>query len=201
MDAFKISRKNIIYVISGPSGVGKTLIRKNLMEVVNDLSFSVSTTTREPRDNETEGIDYYFVSEENFSKMIEDNLFIEHAVVHNHKYGTTKMEIENILKRNKDALLDIDTQGAQNVKSKYQDAVLIFIMPPDINTLKERIIKREGRIDEEIEERLSKAREEIQKSYLYDYIVVNSFLYDAVEVIRAIIEAERHSVKHLPIEK
>ncbi|MGQ9705658.1 MAG: guanylate kinase [bacterium] len=201
MDIAKVKKNNILFVISGPSGVGKTLICKNLIEVVNGISFSVSTTTRPSRNGEIEGVDYYFVSEEEFIKMIEENLFIEYAVVHGHRYGTTRSEIEKIYSNDKDALLDIDTQGAQNIKVSFPSAVLIFIMPPDLETLKERMIKREGRIDVGIEERLSKARDEIEKSYMYDYIVVNSFLFDAVEVVKAIIDAERHSVKHLILNK
>jgi len=197
MDEFKISRRNIIFVISGPSGVGKTLITRNLLEVVPDVSFSISTTTRPPRNEEVEGVDYYFVSESMFSDMLKNNQFIEHATIYEHRYGTTKREIERIFGEKNDALLDIDTQGAEQIKEKYPDSVLIFIMPPDLNTLKERIMKRERRINSEIEERLSNAREEISKAHLYDYIVINAYLTDAIEVIRAIIESERHSSKHM----
>jgi guanylate kinase len=197
MDEFKISRRNIIFVISGPSGVGKTLITRNLLEVVPDVSFSISTTTRPPRNEEVEGVDYYFVSESIFSDMLKNNQFIEHATVYEHRYGTTKREIERIFGEKNDALLDIDTQGAEQINEKYPDSVMIFIMPPDLNTLKERIMKRERRINSEIEERLSNAREEISKAHLYDYIVINAYLTDAIEVIRAIIEAERHSSQHM----
>ncbi|HDM42894.1 MAG TPA: guanylate kinase [Firmicutes bacterium] len=197
MEKIGFNRKNIIFVVSGPSGVGKTVICKRVLSIVDGLEFSVSTTSRSPREGEIEGIDYYFVSNKKFNEMIDDNMFIEYAVVHGKMYGTTRKEIERVIGGKKDALLDIDTQGAEQIKNVYPSAVLIFIVPPDFETLKERILKREGTINADIKRRLEKAREEIAKAKNYEYIVVNKELEDAVISLKGIIRAERCSTKHL----
>ncbi len=175
---------NKVIVISGPSGVGKTTIYKRLLDEFQDkIEFSISATTRKPRENEKDGVDYYFISKEEFQNKVDNGEFIEWANVYGNYYGTLKSEIDRILK-NKHCLLDIDVQGGLNVKKKFYNSYLIFIKPPSIEVLRERLLKRHLDKDIEIEKRLTFAENEINKSYFYDFIVVNDDLESCYQTIK-----------------
>lgn len=177
-------------VISGPSGVGKTTIIKKLLEdekLKNKLLFSVSYTTREKRANEIEGKDYFFVSKEKFLRLIESGEMLEWAEVHGNMYGTPKANLYEALRQNRILLLDVDVQGAEAIKQKIgKECILIFIKPPSIKELKRRITQRKDTKD--IERRIKKAKEEIEKSNIFDFVVLNDDLEKATEEIRKIIE-------------
>ncbi|MCX7821395.1 MAG: guanylate kinase [Brevinematales bacterium] len=175
---------NKVIVISGPSGVGKTTIYKRLLnELKDNIEFSISATTRKPRENEKDGVDYYFISKEEFEKKIKNNEFVEWANVYGNYYGTLKSEIDRILK-NKHCLLDIDVQGGLNVKKIFQNSFLIFIKPPSLESLKERLINRHLDNETEIEKRLAFAENEISKSKFYDFIVTNDDLEECYNTIK-----------------
>ncbi|HOJ50563.1 MAG TPA: guanylate kinase [Spirochaetota bacterium] len=177
---------NRIIVLSAPSGTGKTTIVKTLMEKHSDLYFSVSTTTRKKRENEKDGVDYYFVSEDEFKKMVDNNDFIEWAVVHSNYYGTTKKEIERIINKGY-CILDIDVQGLKNLIEIYPGLKSIFILPPSIYELEKRLRNRGGMDEENIKLRLNNAKNEMKMIYLYKYFVINDNLDNAVKRIEEII--------------
>ncbi|MEY3432217.1 MAG: hypothetical protein RL131_153 [Bacteroidota bacterium] len=181
-----------IVILAAPSGAGKTTIMARMMEWMPDqLSFSVSSTTRAPREGERDGVDYFFISEEQFKNNIEADGFLEWEMVYNGQYyGTTKKEMERIWNLNKVPLLDIDVYGAMKVKSIYGSQVLsIFIQPPSLQTLRERLIQRGKDSMENIEKRLAKAAEEIAQKIHFDTIVVNDDLNKACEnVHKAVVE-------------
>jgi len=177
---------NRIIVLSAPSGTGKTTIVKTLMEKHSDLYFSVSTTTRKRRENEKDGVDYYFVSEDEFKKMVDNNDFIEWAVVHSNYYGTTKKEIERIINKGY-CILDIDVQGLKNLIEIYPGLKSIFILPPSIYELEKRLRNRGGMDEENIKLRLNNAKNEMKMIYLYKYFVINDNLDNAVKRIEEII--------------
>jgi guanylate kinase len=177
-----------IIVISGPSGVGKTTLYKRLLKEFPDkLDFSISATTRQKRENEVDGVDYYFISKENFEKLIKEDAFVEWAKVYENYYGTLKSEIERISDKNKWCLLDVDVQGGMNVKRVYPESHLIFILPPDMDELKRRIIERNLDSEKEIAIRLSRAEEEMRYSSFYDYNIVNDDLERAYRELRSLV--------------
>jgi len=178
-----------IFIVSGPSGSGKTTLVKRLLEANTNASFSVSHTTRKKRKGEVEGSDYYFINENEFKLMIEDGKFAEWAIVHNNYYGTSFKEIEEKSKGDKILVLDIDVQGAKNIKKLYKTSLAVLILPPSIEILIERLIKREGKMDNDIEKRLSIARNEILNYKLYDYAVINDNLDIAFNELNTIFKA------------
>jgi guanylate kinase len=181
----------LVFVISAPSGTGKTTLVRRVMEQVTGLRFSVSYTTRSPRANEREGEDYYFVSPSLFQKMIEKGEFLEWAEVLGNRYGTAVSGIERFASKGIDLILDIDTQGAKKVMEKMDQAVLIYILPPSLETLWERLVKRGLDSPEMIEFRLASARGDIEEAHWYQYVIVNERMEDAIEKLKAIIIAER----------
>lgn len=181
-----------LFIISAPSGTGKTTICKEIIKRVPDIILSVSYTTRAKRKGEVEGIDYFFISDNDFDKKIKSNFFIEWADVYGKKYGTSADFIKKALSGGKDILLEIDIQGARNIKKIYPNSIAIFILPPSIQELEKRMTKRNENSKEDMMLRLTKARDEIMKSTFYDYIVINDNLNSAVEKIMSIIIAERH---------
>ena len=170
-----MSKKGRLIVITGPSGVGKTTLIKKLLKNFKDkIFFSISYTSRPARSNEINGIDYYFISKEEFKKRIKENKFLEYALVHDNYYGTDKKLIDDTILSGKDCLLDIDVQGGLNLMSKNINAIYIFIAPPSIFTLKERLLKRYTDTYEEIEKRVINAEKELKAKDNYQYIIVNN---------------------------
>lgn len=192
----KIHRQGIIFVISAPSGTGKTTICEKIIDTLPDLKMSVSHTTREPRTGEIDGVNYHFTDKATFEEMIKNNEFIEWAEVYGNLYGTSMKVINEILNSGNDVLLDIDTQGAKNIKTIYTDSVLIFIIPPSIEELRRRLINRKEE-DNVIKKRLSKAIEEISNYEFYDYLVVNDNLERAISETLCIISTERLKVSRI----
>ncbi len=186
--------RNRLFIISGPSGVGKTTISRLLLKKVPKLQKTISCTTREKRPGEVDGKDYYFISQKEFQSLIAKNAFLEWAKVLNEFYGTLKKEVTTIMKSGKDALLCIDVQGAEQVKSKVPSACSIFILPPSYSELKNRMEKRNEK-KEVISRRLKLAVREMKKVYNYDYYVINDELNKAVKLIKYIIYAQRAKVE------
>lgn len=184
-------RKGQLFIVSGPSGSGKTTLAKRIIGIVRGIRFVVSYTTRQPRSDERDGTDYRFVSDEEFDGLIAAGRLCEWAVVHGHRYGTPVEPIKEADALGTDLILDIDVQGARNIRARYGDGVYIFVVPSSFDILRKRLMKRksEGRI--EIESRLEDARREIREIDSYDYIIVNDSLDEASENIAAIILAER----------
>jgi len=179
----------MLYVIAAPSGAGKTTIVKEILRTNPELVFSVSATTRYMRENETDGKDYFFFSKEDFRKMIENNELVEYETLFNGDYyGTLRSFVNENLEKSRSVIFDIDVNGALNIKKIYgEKAKLIFIMPPDIETLKERLKKRATESPEQIAERIKRVDLEIGKKNDFDYIVVNENLDKAVTEVQNII--------------
>ncbi|KAA0258209.1 guanylate kinase [Deferribacter autotrophicus] len=187
-----------LFVISAPSGAGKTsLCNKLLAKYPERLRYSISFTTREPRVGEVDGEDYFFISERKFKEMIDNEEFLEWAVVHGNYYGTSKQVIEKHLNDGYDVILDIDPQGARQIKNKFLDAVFIFIVAPSIKELKNRLINRRTESMEKINLRLKNALEEIKFFKMYDYLIINRFLNVAFEELDAIYRAEHLKTKDI----
>lgn len=183
--------KGLLFVLSGPSGVGKNTVLDALFEEFNGVSYSVSATTREKRKNEIEGEDYFFISEEEFKQLKKDDGFIESALVHGHYYGTPKKFVDQKLEEGEDIILEIDTQGAKQVRKKYPEAVYIFLLPPSLEELEHRLDKRGSESLKSKSIRLSNARKELREVHNYDYEVLNDGLSDAVREIKKIIKKEQ----------
>ena len=184
--------QGILFVISAPSGAGKTTLLGRVMQQVPGLSFSVSHTTRRPRSNEKDGRDYYFVSLGDFQKMVEKGEFIEWAEVSGNRYGTALSNLRGLHSKEIDILLDIDTQGAKQIKEKVESVVFIFLLPPSPETLRDRLLRRGLDSPETIERRLANAWKEMKEAVWYDYVIVNEEVEEAVEQLTAIILAERN---------
>lgn len=189
-----LDSKGLLIVISGPSGVGKGTVRKKVFEAPNNkFAFSISMTTRKPRIGEVDGVDYWFVSKEEFEESIKNDNLIEHAVFVDNYYGTPKDKVYKLLNEGYDVFLEIDVQGALQIKEKMKDqAVLIFIAPPSLKELRKRLKSRGTETIEVIEKRLSQARGEINqvKNGAYDYLVINESVDTACEEVLSIIQAE-----------
>ncbi len=178
-------------VVSAPSGAGKTTLCREVRSAVPDLAYSVSYTTRAARPGEVGSIDFHFVSERVFRDMMARNEFAEWAEVHGNLYGTCARTLEQALDAGRDILLDIDTQGARQLRSRYAEAVLVFVVAPSLKDLELRLGERKSDAPQEIARRLARAREEIATWREYDYLIVNRDLKEAVEQLAAIIYAER----------
>ncbi len=183
--------RGLIFVVSAPSGTGKTTLVREILKRVSGLRFSVSFTTRTPRANEQEGIDYHFVSPSVFQKMVDRGEFLEWAEVLGNRYGTAQVDGDALRSEGVDLILDIDTQGAKSVLEAHSDAVLIFILPPSPEVLEERLVRRGLDSAERIRFRLANAYREVSESHRYHYIILNGSMKQAVEELKAIILAER----------
>jgi len=183
------NQEKLILVITGPSGAGKSSILKSLPE--EEFYFSVSHTTRPPRPGEVHGKDYYFISEEDFKRMIENGEFLEWVRVHDTYYGTSKGEIEKAFSQGKHIVFDIEINGATRLRHLFRDqAVFIFIAPPDLSELERRLLKRGTESEEKLKKRLSRAKEELRLAPWFDYVIINEDLEASKALLRSIITAE-----------
>ncbi len=185
------TRRGNLFVISAPSGSGKTTLVRRLLDALDDVRFSVSFTTRPVRGSERDGIDYHFVAEAEFRSKIEDGEFLEWAEVHGNFYGTSKTETEKVRTSGEDILLDVDVQGAAQVRKAQPDAVTLFVMPPSFTVLEERLRGRRQDSDEVIAGRLNEARHEIHHFKDYDYVLINDSVERTSNLFKAIVLAER----------
>ena len=190
----------MLVVVSAPSGAGKTSLSREIRKVVANLGYSVSHTTRPPRPGEVEGHDFYFVSEEVFQRMVEGNEFAEWARVHGNLYGTAARALEQALDRGEDVLLDIDTQGARQLRERYPQGLFVFVVAPSMKDLELRLRERKSDAPQEIARRLRRAIDEIGAWREYDYLIVNRHLDEAVRQLQCIIEAERCRTSRLHLE-
>ena len=191
-----------LLVLSGPSGSGKGTVSEALMKNNDDIIFSTSVTTRTPRPGEVNGENYFFATREEFEKMVENDELLEHAFVHTNYYGTPKQFVFDEIEKGEIVLLEIDVQGALQVKKKYKEAVFIFLIPPTMDELKSRLVKRDTETEDEIETRYRNAFRELDFVGEYDYFVINDVIDNAVKDIETIIAAEKLRVKrHKDIKK
>ncbi|GEB41200.1 guanylate kinase [Leuconostoc lactis] len=187
-----MTQRGLLIVLSGPSGVGKGTVRKAIFEEEGiDFQYSISATTRQPRVGEVDGEDYFFVSREEFEQKIVNGDMLEYAQYVNNYYGTPKSFIDETLASGRDVFLEIDVQGALQVKSKMPEGIYIFLTPPDLTNLRERLVGRGTDSQEVIEKRVAAARDELKQMINYDYAVENDQVIHAVDRIKAIITAER----------
>ncbi len=194
-----IRRRGTLFVVSAPSGAGKTTLCREVRLRVPDLAYSVSSTTRAPRPGEKDGVDFTFVSEETFRQMLVSGQFAEWATVHGNFYGTPSAALEAELNAGRDVLLDIDTQGAAQLRGRYPEAVLVFIVAPSMAELEHRLRERRSDPEDDIATRLRRAREEVALWRQYDYLIMNRDLKDAMEQLTAVILAERCRIKRLAL--
>lgn len=191
-----------LLVLSGPSGSGKGTVSEALMKNNDDIIFSTSVTTRTPRPGEVNGENYFFATREEFEKMVENDELLEHAFVHTNYYGTPKQFVFDEIEKGEIVLLEIDVQGALQVKKRYKEAVFIFLIPPTMDELKSRLVKRDTETEDEIETRYRNAFRELDFVGEYDYFVINDVIDNAVKDIETIIAAEKLRVKrHKNIKK
>jgi guanylate kinase len=183
--------RRLLIVVSAPSGTGKTSLCEEAVRGIPGLAHSVSHTTRAPRPHEVGGRDYHFVDDTTFQDMVKSDAFAEWATVHGHLYGTSRALLEEKLATEQDVILDIDTQGAAQLRQVYPEGVFVFVLPPSWEQLEQRLRKRRSDAPEEIERRLRKAREEMKYFTEYDYVIINDVLERAVGDLCAIIAAER----------
>ncbi|MGB9840203.1 guanylate kinase [Thermovenabulum sp.] len=186
-----MNNKGMLIVLSGPSGAGKGTVCSKLLERNTNIALSISYTTRSPRPGEKNGVNYFFTDKENFERMIKEGCFLEWANVYNNYYGTPKKFVEEKINNGQDVILEIDIQGAKQIKQNWKDAVFIFILPPNLEELKRRIEKRGSETEESLRLRLMCALDELKALSSYDYVIVNDDIDKAVEKLQAIILAEK----------
>ena len=180
-----------VYIVSAPSGSGKTTLLQSLLKTFKDLKFSVSHTTRQPRQGERDGVDYFFTERSAFREMADHGDFLEWAEYYGQLYGTSRSFVEEHVNSGRDVILDIDVNGARQVKEKIKDAISVFIMPPSFSELERRLRSRRQESDEAIHRRLEIAQSEISCCKDYDYIVINDVLDESVQVLEAVVRAGR----------
>jgi len=178
-----------LYIVSAPSGSGKTTLLQHLLRSFTDLKFSVSHTTRAPRQGEREGVDYFFVGRPDFLAMVERGDFLEWAEFNGHLYGTSRGFVQEQIASGHDVILDIDVQGAKQVKSKVHDAIAIFVMPPSFKELQRRLKARMLEADEVIRRRLEIAKAEIRYYREYDYVIINDILENSIRLLESIVRS------------
>ena len=192
-----MSADGVLVVVSGPSGVGKSTLCKNIVTQVPSTTLSVSYTTRKPRPGERDGVEYRFVDEATFQDLVRAEAFVEWAEVYGHKYGTPKQPLLEALQKGTDVLLDIDAQGARQIMERFAGAVYVFVAPPSLDVLRNRLCRRAKDPPEEIERRLQKASDEIANFKAYHYFVRNDELLQATKELESIILAERVKTNRL----
>jgi len=183
------NKKGTLFIIAAPSGAGKTSLVKAIIEQVDNIDVSISHTTRGSRHDEKDGVDYHFTDENEFKTLIKENRFLEYAKVYDNYYGTSRDWVEQELASGKNIILEIDWQGAQQIKSQLRNSIGIFILPPDYQTLRSRLVGRQNDELEIIERRMNAAREEISHYKEFDYIVINDNFEQALSEIKTIITA------------
>ena len=193
----KTNNKGLLIVVSGPSGAGKDTICQKLIKENSNIWMFVSMTTRKPRPLEKDGVDYFFVSSEEFENKINDNTFLEYASYNDNYYGTPKDKVEEKLNEGKDVILVIDINGAINIKKIIPSALFIFIMPPDMETLKNRLIGRKTESKDKVVQRFITAYNEVNNYKKYNYVVVNDKVEDAVNKVKSIIQSEKCRVDRI----
>ena len=184
-----MKKQGTLVVVSGFAGTGKGTVMKELLGRYDSYALSISATTRNPRPGEVDGREYFFKTKEEFEQMIADNEFVEHACYVGNYYGTPKKYVQEQLAEGKDVILEIEIQGALNIKSQFPDALLLFIAPPSADVLKERLVGRGTETEEVIEQRLARAVEESKGIENYDYLVVNDDLDECVENVHQMIQS------------
>ncbi|HPJ01858.1 MAG TPA: guanylate kinase [Candidatus Limiplasma sp.] len=195
-----IKRKGMLLIISGPSGAGKGTLCKRLLATDKSFVFSCSVTTRGPREGEVDGVDYRFIDEAEFQRMVQNDELLEYATVHGHHYGTPRSEIDSKLEQYQNVLLDIDSQGAMNVMRNTREYVSVFVIAPSFEELRKRLEKRNAERPEEIQRRLNNAYGEFEKVGQYDYVIVNDDVDRAFCELQSIVDAEKHkTVRFLPV--
>ena len=188
----KLARRGLLFILSSPSGAGKTTLSRMLLEADPEIKLSVSATTRPPRPGEEDGVHYHFVSDAEFDRMVEEDDFYEWAHVFGHRYGTPKGHIREGLKAGQDYLFDIDWQGTQQLKQKDdQDVVTVFVLPPSLTELRRRLESRAQDTSEVIDARMERARAEISHWAEYDYVVINDNVEECFERVCEVLDAER----------
>ncbi|MGH7897082.1 MAG: guanylate kinase [Candidatus Binatia bacterium] len=197
MDVSRLRRQGILFIVSAPSGAGKTTISKRALGTVPGVEMSVSATTRAPRSGEVEGRDYTFLSREEFEHRRDRGEFAEWAEVHDSLYGTPKAPIDAALASGRDMLLDIDVQGAKQMKTRYREAVAVFVLPPSEAELERRLRGRGTDTEEVIQKRLARAKAETAEYVSYDYLIINRQIDESVATFAAIVTAERTRVARL----
>ena len=185
-------KKGKLIVVSGFSGAGKGTLMKALLEKYDNYALSVSATTRDPRPGEVEGVSYFFVSDERFKEMIDNDELLEYACYVGHFYGTPRKYVQDNLDAGLDVILEIEIQGAMKIKEKFPDSILVFVTPPDAATLRNRLVGRGTETVDVIEQRLSRAAAEAEGVENYDYIVINDVLEDCVENLDRIVKSEHN---------
>lgn len=188
----KLARRGLLFILSSPSGAGKTTLSRMLLAKDPEIRLSVSATTRPPRPGEEDGVHYHFVSDAEFDRMVEEDDFYEWAHVFGHRYGTPKGHIREGLKQGQDYLFDIDWQGTQQLKQKDdQDVVTVFVLPPSLDELRRRLESRAQDSDEVIDDRMERARAEISHWAEYDYVVINDSVEECFARVCEVLDAER----------
>lgn len=189
-----MNKKGLLIVVSGPSGAGKGTICKDFLDINTDVLMSVSSTTRLPRQNEVDGVNYNFIKRNEFEDLIAHDQLLEFVHVFDNYYGTPKKWVFDQMEKGRDVLLEIEIIGAMKVKEKYNDAILVFVLPPSIKELKNRIMARGTETDQQIDIRMSRAMQEIKTIEKYDYFILNDNVAKAVKDMEAIISAEKNAV-------
>ena len=190
-----INKKGLLLVVSGPSGTGKGTICKDIVAKHEDINLSISATTRNPRVGEVEGKSYFFKTKEEFEAMVDRGEFLEHAMIYDNYYGTPKKAIFDELDMGRDVILEIEMQGAMQIKEVYPQAIFIFVLPPSLQELRNRIVGRGTETDEQIEKRFNSAYDEIKLLGDYDYFIFNNIVEKSSEEILNILEVEKNKVK------
>ena len=189
-----INKKGLVLVVSGPSGTGKGTICKDIVAKHEDINLSISATTRNPRVGEVEGKSYFFKTKEEFEAMVDRGEFLEHAMIYDNYYGTPKKAIFDELDMGRDVILEIEMQGAMQIKEVYPQAVFIFVLPPSLQELRNRIVGRGTETEEQIEKRFNSAYDEIKLLGDYDYFIFNNIVEKSAEEILNILEVEKNKV-------